>query len=152
MVLKADDTLVSQTVLRSVAPLAAGLLGEPVIGPSLELEDLLTVEPVLHMAVVEDDLRGVPLADGVYVHLVVVGQVHGVIHTQLLPLLEFGGGINLLPALVVDELILGTRYIRHGELGILDYVVEHAAVAAVGEFPVPYQLEVGVFLVGHDVT
>ena len=38
-----------------VTPLAACLLCKPIVGPSLKLENLLAIEPMLNMAIVEDD-------------------------------------------------------------------------------------------------
>ena len=107
---------------------------------------------MLDMAVVENDPGGIPLALGVDMHLVIVGQMHRIIDTQFLPLLEFGGGIDLLPALIVDELILGAGHVRDLEGRALHHVVEHAAVAAVGEFPIPGKLEIRKFAVRDDVA
>ena len=107
---------------------------------------------MLYVAVVEDNLGGVPFAHGIDVHLRVVGQVHGIVNAQLLPFLEFLRCIHFLPALVVDELILGSRHVGDREGRVLHYVVNHAAVAAVSEFPVPLQLEVGELAFGDDVA
>ena len=64
MILQADNALVGKTVFRSVRPLTAALTLEPVISPCLKLQNLLAIQPVLHMSVVEDYLRAVPLAHG----------------------------------------------------------------------------------------
>ena len=78
--------------------------------------------------------------------------MHRIIDAQFLPLFELGGGVDLLPALVVDELVLGTRHIGDLESGILHHVIDHAAVAAMGQFPVPGQFEIRILLVGDDVA
>ena len=56
MVLEADHTLVGETIFGCVTPFAAGLLLEPVVCPGLELKNLLSVQPMLHMTVVKDNL------------------------------------------------------------------------------------------------
>ena len=152
VVLQADDATAGQSVFGSRLPLAAVLAGEPVVGVGIEFEDLVSVEPVLDMAVVADDARVVPLALRVDEHRIGIGQVHGVIHAQPLPLLKFGRSVLGLPAVVVDQLVFGTRHIGDLEIGIFEHVVEHAAVAAVGEFPVPVEDEVFVLFLGDDVT
>ena len=152
MVLQADDPAVRQSVLGCPGPLAAVAAREPVVGPGLELQDLVSVEPVLDMAVVADDARRVPLALRIDKERVGIGQVHGVVHAEALPRFEARRGVLLLPAVVVDELVLGARHVGYRKGGVLGHVVEHAAVSAVGEFPVPVEDEVLILLFGDDVS
>ena len=152
VVLQAEHAAVRQAVFGSRLPLAAVLAGEPVVGPGFELEDLAAVEPVLDVAVVADDARRVPLALRIDEQRIGVGQVHGVIHAQPLPRFEFRRGVLRLPAVVVDQLVLGPRDVGNREIGILDHMVEHAAVTARGEFPVPVEDEVLVLFFGDDVA
>ena len=107
---------------------------------------------MLHVAVVADDARRVPLALRVDQQRIGIRQVHGVVHAQFLPLLEPGRGVRGLPACVVDQLVLRPGDIGNLEIGVLDHVVEHAAVAAVGELPVPVEDEVLILLFGDDVS
>ena len=152
VVLQADHALVGQAVFGRVRPLAGILELEPLGGPGLELEDLLPVEPMLDVAVVEDDLGRIPLTLRIDMHFGIIRQVHRIIDAQFLPLLELSRSVDFLPALVVDELILGTRDIGDLVGRILHHVIDHAAVAAVGEFPVPGQFEIRILLVGDDVS
>jgi len=78
--------------------------------------------------------------------------VHGVVHAQFLPLFEFVGGIDLFPALVVDQLVFGACYVGYLEVGVFDDVVDHTAVPSVGEFPVPVEDEVFVLFLRNDVA
>ena len=107
---------------------------------------------MLHVAVVADDARRVPLALRVDQQRIGIRQVHGVVHAQFLPLFEPGRGVRGLPACVVDQLVLRPGDIGNLEIGVLDHVVEHAAVAAVGELPVPVEDEVLILLFGDDVS
>ena len=132
MILKTDDTLVSQTIFSGVAPFAAGFLLEPVVRPCLELQNLLSVQPMLHVPVVKNDLGVVPLALRVDLHLAVVRKVHGVVNAKFLPFLEFSGSVDLLPPFVVNELVFRTRNVRNLEFRTLYNVVKHPAVASVG--------------------
>ena len=152
VVLQADDPAVRQSVLGCAGPLAAVAACEPVVGPGLELQNLVSVEPVLDMAVVADDARRVPLALRIDKERVGIGQVHGVVHAEALPRFEARRGVLLLPAVVVDELVLGARHVGYRKGGVLDHVVEHAAVAAVGELPVPVEDEVFVLPARDDVA
>ena len=152
MVLKADHPLVGETIFGRVAPFAAGLLLEPVVCPGLELKNLLAVEPMLHVSVVKDDLGVIPLAPRIDLHLAVVRKVHSVVNAKLLPFFKFRRSVNFLPTIIVNELIFRTGDVRHLEFRILDNVVQHSAVAAVGEFPVPGQLEILVLLVRYNVA
>ena len=152
MVLQADNTLRGEAVLGCMRPLAAALALEPVVGPCLELQNLLAIQPVLHVAVVEDNLRAVPLPHGVHVHLAVVGQVHGIVHTQLLPFLQLGRGIYFLPACIVYQLILRACNIGDAEGRVLYHMIDHTAVAAVRQLPVPAKLKVGKLTPGNDIA
>ena len=78
--------------------------------------------------------------------------MHGIVDTEALPRLEFAGGIHFLPAIVVDKLIFRTGNIRDLEIWVLYHVVNHAGVAAIGEFPLPVEDKVIVLSVGDDVT
>ena len=152
MVLQADHAAAGQSVFGSGLPFAARLAGEPVVGPGFEFEDLHAVEPMLDMAVVEDDARRVPLALRIEPHGRAVREVHGVIDAQALPLLELRRSVLLLPALLVDELVFGAGDVGYLEAGALDHVVEHAAVAAAREFPLPVEDEVFVLFSGDDIA
>ena len=152
VILQADHTAPRQSVFGGVGPFPAVLQCEPLVGVGVEFENFLTVEPVLDVAVVVDDARVVPFALRIEPHLGGVGQVHGVVDAQPLPRFELGGGVGLLPARFVDELVFGPRDVGHLEVGVFDHVVEHSAVAAVGEFPVPVEDEVFVLFLGDDVA
>ena len=152
VVLEAQHAAVRQSVFGSRLPFAAVLAGEPVVGPGFEFEDLAAVEPMLHVAVVADDARRVPLALRVDQQRIGIRQVHGVVHAQFLPLFEPGRGVRGLPACVVDQLIFGSGDVGNREIGVLDHMVEHAAVAARGEFPVPVENEVLILFFGDDVS
>ena len=152
VILQADHTAPRQSVFGGIGPFSAVLQCEPLVGVGVEFENFLTVEPVLDVAVVVDDARVVPFALRIEPHLGGVGQVHGVVDAQPLPRFELGGGVGLLPARFVDELVFGPRDVGHLEVGVFDHVVEHSAVAAVGEFPVPVEDEVFVLLAGDDVA
>ena len=141
-----------KAVLRGIRPFAGILELEPLRGPGLEFKDLLTVEPMLHMTVVKNDLGGVPLTLGVHLHLGIIREVHRIVDTQFLPFLELRRRIDLLPALVIDQLILGSGHIRDFESGALHHMVQHAAVAAVGQLPIPNQLEVGILPIRDDIA
>ena len=84
------------------------------------------------MSVVADDARGVPLALRIDDERIGVREVHGVIDSQALPRFEFRRGVLRLPAVVVDQLIFGPGDVGDFEIGVLDHMVEHAAVAARG--------------------
>ena len=152
VILQADHTAARKAVFGCGLPFAAVLAGEPVVRPGFEFEDLVAVEPVLDMAVVEDDARRVPLALRVDEQRIGIGQVHGVVHAQFLPLFEFVGGIDFFPALVVDQLVFGAGYVGYLEIGVFDHVVDHTAVPSVGEFPVPVEDEVFVLFLRNDVA
>jgi len=107
---------------------------------------------MLHVAVVAHDARRVPLPLRIHEQRISIRQVHGVVYAQLLPLFEPGRGVGRLPAFVVDQLVLRPGDVGNLEIGILDHVVEHAAVAAVGELPVPVEDEVLILLFGDDVS
>ena len=152
MVLEAQHAAVRQSVFGSRLPFAAVLAGEPVVGPGFEFEDLAAVEPMLDMAVVADDARCVPLALRIDDERIGVREMHGVVHAQPLPRFEFRRGVLRLPAVVVDQLIFGSGDVGNREIGVLDHMVEHAAVAARGEFPVPVENEVFILFFGDDVS
>ena len=152
MVLEAQHAAVRQSVFGSRLPFAAVLAGEPVVGPGFEFEDLAAVEPMLHVAVVADDARRVPLALRIDQQRIGIRQVHRVVHAQLLPLFELRRSVLRLPTIVVDQLVLGTRDVGNLEIRILDDVVKHAAVTSVGELPVPVYDEVLILLFGDDVS
>ena len=152
MVLQTDDASLRQAVFGSRLPFAAVLACEPVVGPCVEFEDFAAVEPMLDMAVVADDARRVPLALRIDDERIGVREVHGVVHAQPLPRFEFRRGVLRLPAVVVDQLIFGSGDVGNREIGVFDHMVEHAAVAARGEFPVPVENEVFILFFGDDVS
>ena len=152
MILEADDTFAGQAVFGSMSPFAAALLLEPIVGPGFELQNLLTIKPVLYMAIVEDNLRSVPLAHRIDMHLGVIGQMHSIVHTQFLPFFEFLRSIHFLPTLVVNELILRTRHIGNRESGILHYMINHSTITAMSQLPVPCEFEVGKLALCNDVA
>ena len=152
VVLQTDDASLCQAVFGSRLPFAAVLACEPVVGPGVEFEDFAAVEPMLDMAVVADDARRVPLALRIDDERIGVREVHGVVHAQPLPRFEFRRGVLRLPAVVVDQLIFGSGDVGNREIGVLDHMIEHAAVAARGEFPVPVENEVFILFFGDDVS
>ena len=103
------------------------------------------------MTIVEDDFRGVPFSCRVELSCIKVRNIHGVINSAALPLLK-RVSIDLLPILIVNELVFRPGYVRNLEGRVLNYMIEHAAVTSAGDFPLPFKIEIGVFLVGNDVT
>ena len=140
-----------QAVFRGVLPLAGILAGIPVRGPGIEFHGHLSVQPITYMAVVEDDFGGIPFAGRVQLARFKIRHIHGIIHGAALPGLQ-GETVHFLPVVIVNELILRTGDIGNGIFGILHHVIEHTAVTATGDLPVPNQFEVGKFAVGHNVT
>ena len=104
------------------------------------------------MPVVAHDARIIPLALRIDKQGIRSRKVHRVVHAQLLPLFELRRSVLRLPAIVVDQLVLGTRDVGNLEIRILDDVVKHAAVASVGELPVPVYDEVFVLFLGDDIA
>ena len=132
MILQTYHALVRQSVLRSSCPLATVLQFVPLVCPGLKLEYLLSVQPMLHMTVVEHYPGVVPLAVRSYIHLRLVGHMHGIVGASLLPFFELFGEVRL-----VYELIFRTGDVRHRILRTLHHMIQHAAVAALRQFPVP---------------
>ena len=83
------------------------------------------------MAVVEHDARIVPFALLIYLLFALVGQIHGVVHAEFLPFFEFCGRVGLFPTFFIYELVFRTGNVRHFEIRVFDYVVKHAAIAAI---------------------
>ena len=151
MVLQADMAFAGQAVFRGVLPLAGILAGIPVRGPGIEFHGNLSVQPITYMAVVEDDFGGIPFAGRVQLARFKIRHVHGIIHGAALPGLQ-GEAVHFFPVIIVNELIFRAGDVGNRVLGMLHHVIEHTAVAATGNFPVPDQFEIGKFAVGHNVT
>ena len=97
------------------------------------------------MGAVHHDTGIVPLAHGFQLFLV-VGQVHGVVGSGLLPFLQLFGETH-----VVDELVFGTGHPGRLVLGVFHDPVHQAAVAALRSLPVNAELEVLILLPGDKV-
>ena len=151
MVLQTDMAFAGQAVFRGVLPLAGILAGIPVRGPGIEFHGHPAVQPVTDMTVVKNNPGGIPLTRRIQLARFKIRHIHGIIHGAALPGLQ-GETVHFFPVIIVNELILRTGDVGNGVLGMLHHVIEHTAVAATGNFPVPDQFEVGEFAVGHDVT
>ena len=103
------------------------------------------------MAVVEDDLRLVPLAGGPEVPRLEIRDVHRVVHGAALPGLEDVAVVHFGEILIVDELVFGAGDVRNREGKALHHVVEHTAVAALGDLPIPLEVEILENLLRDDV-
>ena len=97
---------------------------------------------MLDMAVVEDNHGIVPLSARIYLHFRLVRKVHCVVHSEFLPFFQFFREIRL-----VNQLVFRACHVWDIEFRSLHYMIEHAAVAAFGKFPVPGKDEILVLLV-----
>ena len=84
------------------------------------------------MSVVEHYHGIVPFSVRVDLHLRFVRKIHGVVHPELLPFLELFREVRF-----VYELVFRARYIRDSEFRPFHHMIEHPAVASLGELPVP---------------
>ena len=127
-----------------VLEFAVGDAGFPIVARGIGLDGELAVEPVLDFAVLDDDFAFVPFAGG----------FHDFVFGGLFDVVEAGGGaVAAFEGVgvfgVVDHLVFDAEPFLAVDLGdpILD-----AVVAAGGDLPFPLQFEVGVFLLGEEVS
>ena len=118
----------------------------------IELHGHLAVEEVGDMAVVEDDLRLVPFTRRLEVPGLEIRDVHRVVHGAALPGLQDVTVVHFGEILIVDELVFGAGDIRDGISRAFHHMVEHAAVAALADLPLPLEVEVLEQLFRDDIA
>lgn len=121
--------------------LGLGVGGLPWVAADGDVDDKLPVEVVLQVSTYGDNAGGVPFADGLDGAFVGVGK-------EIVKSARAVGGLGPIGVLGIDYLIFESEVL----VAVLSDAVFHAAVALFGNFPIPAEFEVAVFLGGVEIA
>lgn len=109
--------------------------GLPCVAADGDVDDEFVVEVVLEVAAYDDDTGGVPLADGLDDAFVGAGE-------EIVKSAGAVGGLGSIGVLGIKDLVFEAEVL----VAVFGDAVFDAAVAFFGDFPIPAEFEVAVFL------
>lgn len=115
--------------------LGGGVGGFPFVATDGDVDDEFVVEVVLEVAAYDDDAGGVPLADGLDDAFVGAGE-------EIIESAGTVGGLGSVGVLGIKNLVFEAEVL----ITVFGDAVFDAAVAFFGDFPIPAEFEVAVFL------